>query len=199
MPDQRRSAENGGVLALDTAGQELYLVLEDAHHVLLHVPLRRLEDVFSGLGQAAEEDESRGRREYHHVGHGLAQDLAGVVKDVLGQLVAVHGSVVHVLRGDGVDVEIAQQRGLGTDFQELAGGAGHTRGRAICLEATRAAAAAEASVVALHYHVAQLAGKAVVAVDHLTVDHDARPHAGTESDHDEILEASGTRRRSSRR
>ena len=39
--------------------------------------------------------------------------------------------------------------------------------------------------------VAQLAGKAVVAVYHLSVDHDAGAHAGAQGDHDEILHTAG--------
>ena len=49
-----------------------------------------------------------------------------------------------------------------------------------------AAATAETAVVALNYHMAQLAGKAVVAVDQLTIDHHAGANTGAECDHDEI-------------
>ena len=60
------------------------------------------------------------------------------------------------------------------------------------LQTSGAAATAETAVVALNYHMAQLAGKAVVAVDQLTIDHHAGANTGAECDHDEILETAGS-------
>ena len=62
LPDQRRRAEDGGVLALNTAGKQFYLVLEDEEHVLLHEPLRRFEDQLAGLRKSAEEENRPNKR-----------------------------------------------------------------------------------------------------------------------------------------
>ena len=69
---------------------------------------------------------------------------------------------------------------------------GHTGGRAIGLQAAVVAAAAETAVVALHDHMAQLAGKTVMAVHKLAVDYHARAYACAECDHYEILQTAGS-------
>ena len=61
--------------------------------------------------------------------------------------------------------------------------------RAVCLEAACTSAAAQTTVVALDDHVAEFAGKTVVAVYYLSVDNYAGAYAGAESYHDEVFEA----------
>lgn len=56
LPDQGRSAEDRGILTLNTARKQLHFILEYEEHALFHVPLRRLEDQLARLRQAAEEE-----------------------------------------------------------------------------------------------------------------------------------------------
>ena len=54
------------------------------------------------------------------------------------------------------------------------------------------ATAALTAVVAHSAGVTQLTGKTVVAINHLTVDHDAGTDAGTQGNHDEVLHTTGS-------
>ena len=70
-------------------------------------------------------------------------------------------------------------------------GAGHAGIGAVGYQATAAAAAAKASVIALYNDMAEFSGESVMAVDKLSVDYDSGTDTGAKRNHDEVFQAAG--------
>lgn len=190
LPDERRGAENRGVLALNAAGEQLHFILEYGHHVLLHVPLRRIEKQFSRFCESAEEKNRFGRGDRNHVRERTAEHLARIAECLRGDGIALLGG-----RGDHRRIEILESRlaHLARDVHlghELEYGALDARRRDIGLQ-TAVAAAAALAAAPLDDHMAQFACEAVVAVDHFAVGDETRAETRPERNHDEVLHALG--------
>ena len=78
LPDKCSRAEDSGILALDSAGQNFDLILEYRQHILLHIPLRRLEQELTRLCQTTEEEDCLGRRDDNSISQCASEHLSGV-------------------------------------------------------------------------------------------------------------------------
>ena len=152
----------------------------------------RLHDEVAGLGETAKEDKGLGTTECGKVGTSRSQHFARKVIDTLGQLIALSSCKTHFKRSDLCRLKLTQQARCVAHRKKLTGRTGNACSRTIGLKAPCATATAGATVLAAHHrHMAQLAGKTVGAVNHLTVDHDARADTRAQRDVDKVLHATG--------
>ena len=148
-----------------------------------------LHDEFASLGQSAEEHKGLGRREGGKVGTGLTQHLTRKSIHIQRNLVTLIGGKRYIERGDVLRLQAAKQGrcvGLGKHFASCAR---HTRSRAISLQASLPATATRTSVLTAHDNMAQFTGKAVAAIDQLSIDHNTRTDTRAQREHDEVFHA----------
>ena len=114
--------------------------------------------------------------------------MAGEVEDFFRQLIALTCGNRNVERLNLLRIQFAEQtRAVGLS-QHLTSRARHTSGGAISLKTPLTATTAEAAFLTTdHRHMSQFTGKSVMTIHQLTVDHDTRPHSGSEGDDDEVL------------
>ena len=76
---------------------EVEITLEDRHHIGLNRLTDGAHDVFARLRQSAKENNSLGTAECNEVNDGASQYLTRALEDFQGQLVALHGCIIHIL------------------------------------------------------------------------------------------------------
>ena len=109
FPSQSRSTKHGSIALLEFADENLNLALEHLHDVLVKGLANWVHDVIATLGQTAKDYECLGTLEGNKVGKCLTQNSACVVKDIKSQLIALYSAVIHVFRGDVLDIIITKQ------------------------------------------------------------------------------------------
>ena len=188
MPDKSRSAENGGVLVVDARRQEFDLVAVNKEHGLLHIFLCRLEDIFAGTRQTAEQEYGLRRCESHEIGQCLAENLARILISGKRDAVAPLGSLSNHERIQLVEWDVAKFAWLVSLAQKNRNRTTYTSSRNISFKTSTATATAQTAVF-VDSDVSQFAGKAVMSVNQLAVGNNASAQTRSERYHDEILHA----------
>ena len=173
IPTHCRGTQNSSRTTVQTAYKELGSALENLQNMLIIALLDGVHEQASRLSQPAKEDESLGRREGCKVGARSTQHLSSEFIDMLCQSIALFCRKTHLERSNVFRLHVAQQRRLVRRFQQLARRTCHARCRAIGLQTALTASATLASVLSNHGYMAQLSGKTVAAINHLTIDNNA--------------------------
>ncbi len=186
IPSYSRSSKNGGSRTIEAANQELSLTLEDVEDMVVIALHDRIHQQGASLGKTTEEDKSLRRRECSKVGTSLTKNFTGEVENLLSQLVTLASGNSHIKRSDIFGIELTQQRFIIACLQELACRTSDTRGRAVSLQTAATTTTARTTVEAYN-GMTELTGKAITAINQLTIDYDTRANASTEGNNDKVL------------
>ena len=155
-------------------------------HLLVERFYNRIEDVMPTFGHTAEEDNCLGCRESHKVGKFLPEHLAGLIKDLFGNFVALLSRIEDIFGGDSSRIERAQERRTIGSGNYFARRACHTRSRSIRLQTAVLTASAKACLrTTRNLDMPEFAGKAIMPINQFAIDDNTRADTRTEGNHNE--------------
>src|SRR5690554_23164 len=173
LPHQGAGAYDSGVTRTQFRGQNFNLVLKDGKQMRFQTLAQGFKNVVAGGRGTTKQKDGFGRKMMHGIGQALSQILPGFFKHFQGNLIPFYSCLINHLRRQLVKGLIGQEAVAGIIIrQQFKGGTLHARSRAVGLQVAMRPTTTN-TTTGDQRGVSAFTGKAIVAVNQITIDHHA--------------------------
>ena len=147
----------------------------------------RFHDIITRFCKTTEQHNCLRTGECNEICQSLTKYSTCELKNLLCQFITLHCCIIYIFGSNVFCRNITQKAGIRACSQEFTSRTGYTCSRAIRLQTTFTSATAHTSRTATNNHMAQLTGKTIVTINHLSVNNNTATDTCAQCNHDKIL------------